>query len=153
MLRPFQMKASERAAPDEEGMMFSVAAHESRRSFIGWAVSDWVLVEAWIVENRPYLMPKFSITTLTTGASALVVQLAMLTILCFSGSNVSMLITGSSTASQSSRVLLGALTSTRFAPASRWAWAPGRVLARPVQSITRSTPRAFQSGSVFIELK
>ncbi len=30
-------------------------------------------------------MPKFSITTLTTGARALVVQLAMLMILCFAG--------------------------------------------------------------------
>ena len=98
-------------------------------------------------------MPKFSITTLTTGASALVVQLAMLMILCFRGSNVSRLMPGSSTASQSSRFLLGALTSTRLAPASRWAWAPGRVVARPVQSITRSTPRAFQSGSAFIESK
>src|SRR4029453_3304672 len=153
MLRPGQMKASERAAPDEEGMMFSVAAHESRRSFIGWSVSDWVLVYAWIVENRPDLMPKFSITTLTTGASALVVQLAILTILCFSGSNVSRLMPVKSTASQSSRVFLGALTSTRFAPASRWAWAPERVLARPVQSITRSTPRALQSGRPFTESK
>ena len=71
-------------------------------------------------------MPKFSITTLTTGASALVVQLAMLTILCCAGSNVSRLMPGSSTASQSSRFLLGALTSTRLAPASRWAWAPAR---------------------------
>jgi hypothetical protein len=97
-------------------------------------------------------MPKFSITTLTTGASALVVQLAMLTILCRAGLNVSRLMPGSSTASQSSRVLLGALTSTRVAPASRWAWAPGRVVARPVQSITRSTPSAFQSGRDFIEL-
>ena len=87
-------------------------------------------------------MPKFSITTLTTGASALVVQLAMLTILCFSGSNVSRLMPGSNTASQSSCFLLGALTSTRLAPASRWACAPGRVVARPVQSITTSTPSA-----------
>ena len=58
---------------------------------------------------------------------------------------------GSSTASQSSCVLLGALTSTRLAPASRWAWAPARVLARPVQSMTRSMPSAFQSGRLFIE--
>src|SRR4030095_7024920 len=36
ILRPSQMNARARAAPDEEGMMFSVAAHESRRSFIGW---------------------------------------------------------------------------------------------------------------------
>ena len=98
-------------------------------------------------------MPKFSITTLTTGASALVVQLAMLMILCFAGSNVSRLMPGNNTASQSSRVLLGALTTTRLAPASRWAWAPARVEARPVQSITRSTPRPFQSGRAFIESK
>ena len=78
-------------------------------------------------------MPKFSITTLTTGASALVVQLAMLTILCFAGSNVSRLMPGSNTASQSSRVLLGALTSTRLAPASRWAWAPAR--GRPAGAV------------------
>ena len=55
---------------------------------------------------------------------------------------------GSRTASQSSRVLLGALTSTRPAPASRCAWAPARVVARPVQSSTTSTPRAAQSGVV-----
>jgi len=87
-------------------MIFSAAAHESRRSFIGWSVSDWVLVYACTVENRPYWIPKFSMTTFTTGASALVVQLAMLTILCFSGSNVSRLMPGSNTASQSSCFLL-----------------------------------------------
>jgi hypothetical protein len=38
------MNARARAAPDEEGMMFSAAAHESRRSFIGWSVSACVLV-------------------------------------------------------------------------------------------------------------
>lgn len=38
------MNFSALAAPDEDGMMFSAAAHESRRSFIGWSVSDWVLV-------------------------------------------------------------------------------------------------------------
>src|SRR4029077_4655777 len=119
ILRPFQMKARARAAPEEEGIMFSVAAHESRRSFIGWSVSAWRFVYACIVENRPDLMPKFSITTLTTGANALVVQLAMLTILCFSGSNLSRLTPGSNTASQSSCFLLGALTSTYLAPASR----------------------------------
>jgi len=32
------------AAPDDDGMMFSAAAQESRRSFIGWPVSDCVLV-------------------------------------------------------------------------------------------------------------
>ena len=32
------------AAPDDDGIRFSAAAHESRRSFIGWSVSDCVLV-------------------------------------------------------------------------------------------------------------
>ena len=54
---------------------------------------------------------------------------------------------GSRTASQSSSVLLGALTSTLLAPASRCACAPARVVARPVQSSTRSTPSARQSGA------
>ena len=47
---------------------------------------------------------------------------------------MSRLMPGSSTASQSSCVLLGALTSTRLAPASRWAWAPARV-RRPSRAI------------------
>src|SRR4029453_17693232 len=53
ILRPSQMNARARAAPDEEGMMFSVAAHESRRSFIGWSVSACEFVEALMAENRP----------------------------------------------------------------------------------------------------
>ncbi len=44
ILSPGQMKLSAFAAPDEEGIKFSAAAHESRRSFIGWSVSDWELV-------------------------------------------------------------------------------------------------------------
>src|SRR4030095_1096376 len=102
IVSPFQMKERARAAPEEDGIIFSAAAHESRRSFIGWSVSDCVFVYACIVENRPDLMPKFSMTTLTTGASAFVVQLAMLMILCFSGLNVLRFIPGSKTASQSS---------------------------------------------------
>ncbi len=42
--RSGQMKPSALAAPDDDGMMFSAAAQESRRSFIGWSVSDCVLV-------------------------------------------------------------------------------------------------------------
>ena len=38
------MNFSAFAAPDDDGMMFSAAAQESRRSFIGWSVSDCVLV-------------------------------------------------------------------------------------------------------------
>ena len=38
------MNWSARAAPDAEGMMFSLAAQESRRSRIGWSVRDCVFV-------------------------------------------------------------------------------------------------------------
>jgi hypothetical protein len=42
--RSLQMNCSARAAPELDGMMFSAAAQESRRSFIGWSVSDCELV-------------------------------------------------------------------------------------------------------------
>ena len=99
-------------------------------------------------------MPKFSITTLTTGASALVVQLAMLTILC---------------CCRVERVEVDARQQHGVAVLARLAGrahqhalragievrlgARARRVARPVQSITRSTPSAFQSGRAFIESK
>ena len=97
-------------------------------------------------------MPKFSITTLTTGASALVVQLARLMILCLSGSNVSRLIR------QRSSIAVFALLARR---ADRYALGAGVEMGlgagtrgrSPLQSITGSTPRAFQFGSAFIESK
>jgi len=41
---PLRVVGAEVAAPEEEGMTFSAAAQLSRRSFMGWSVSDWVLV-------------------------------------------------------------------------------------------------------------
>src|SRR5690606_3131150 len=115
-LRSGQMNLSDLAAPDDEGIMFSAAAQESRRSFIGWSVSDWVFVYACTVTKKPFWMPNASRKTLTTDASALVVQLAMLTMCWVFGSNVSALIPGSRTASASSRVFGAALISTCCAP-------------------------------------
>ena len=48
--------------------------------------------------------------------------------------------------------LLGALTSTYFAPRSRCTCAPDRTVARPVQSTTTSTPSLPQSGISFAAL-
>src|SRR5215831_158842 len=74
-------------------------------------------------------MPKRSWMSLTTGASAMVVRLAMLRMWCACGSKWSALLPGSSTASHWCSDLLGALISTHVAPRSRYAWAPERVTA------------------------
>jgi len=75
------------AAPVELGMMFMYALRPPRQSFLeGPSCVGWVAVTACTVVMRPSSMPQVSSSTLTTGARQLVVQLALLTIVCAAGS-------------------------------------------------------------------
>ena len=98
-------------------------------------------------------MPKFSIRTLTTGASALVVQLAMLMILCFFRVEMVEVDAGQQDCVAIVECLARRADQHPLRAAIEVRLGAGRVVARPVQSITRSTPSDFQSGSSFIELK
>ena len=64
------MNFSAFAAPEEDGMMFSLAAQESRRSFIGWSVSegDLVTVAAWY-DNEFGYATRLAETVATLAAS------------------------------------------------------------------------------------
>lgn len=86
---------------------------------------------------NPCSIPASSSSTLARGASALVVQEAFETIVCTAGSYASLLTPYARVTSAPSD---GALTSTFFAPASRWARAALAEVKRPVASRTRSTP-------------
>ena len=79
------------------------------------------------------------------GTKQLVVQEAFDTTKSFAGSNSWSLTPTTKVASAS---LAGAEMITRAAPASRWAAASGRVVNRPVDSITTSTP-SESHGSAF----
>ena len=67
------------AAPVLLGMMFSKMPRPPRQSLLlGPSTVFWVAVAACTVVIRPRLMPHLSLSTLVMGASALVVQLALL---------------------------------------------------------------------------
>ena len=57
-------------------MMLIAAARARRRSLCGRSRICWSFVYAWIVVMKPCSTPKASSSTLTIGATQLVVQLA-----------------------------------------------------------------------------
>ena len=90
---------------------------------------------------NPCSIPKASSSTLIIGARQLVVQEAFDTIRWSSGSNSCSLTPITKVASSP---LPGAETTTRDAPAFRWAAAWSRLRKWPVDSITTSTPSSPQ---------
>ena len=89
-------------------------------------------------------MPKVSSRTLATGVRQLVVQEALLMILCFA---LSMVVWLMPKATVMSGLVAGAEMSTRGAPAARWVSAFSRAVNRPVHSMTRSTLLAAWGSS------
>src|SRR4051812_32128909 len=125
------------AAPVDDGMMFCSAPRPPRQSFLlGPSTVGWVAVVAWIVVIRPSARPKLSSMTLAIGARQLVVQDALLTILCLLGSYLLWFTPMTSVGTSSSLALVGAEMTTRLAPALRWLDAPSRSVNRPVDSTT-----------------
>ncbi len=88
-------------------------------------------------------MPKLSCNTFATGARQFVVQEALEMILCATGSYLSSFTPRTIVKSAS---LPGALISTFLAPAVRCLLAPVLSVKKPVDSITRSTPRSFHGS-------
>ncbi len=84
--------------------------------------------------------PKLSERTLLIGAKPLVVQLALLRILCFSGSYVLSLTPKTNVASGFSA---GAEIRTFFAPAVRCLLAPSRLVNKPVLSTAKVNAEVF----------
>src|SRR3990172_2688906 len=79
-----------------------------------------------------------------TGARPFVVQLALLRMLCFSGSYLSLFTPRTTVKSGFSA---GALMSTFFAPAAKCLDAPSRLVKKPVDSTARKTPRSFHGNA------
>merc|ERR1712084_10737 len=75
------------AAPVDDGMMLADAARPAHQSlpFIELSTTICEAVAAWTVVMRPFLMPNFSLMTLTRGARPLVVHEAHETT-CIDGS-------------------------------------------------------------------
>ena len=73
------------------GPTAGVPARARRRSLYGRSSRFWSFVYAWMVVIQPLEMPKFSWSTLATGARQLVVHDAFDTMACFDGSYVSWL--------------------------------------------------------------
>jgi hypothetical protein len=128
-----------RAAPVDVGMRLIAAARARRRSSCGRSRMRWSFVYAWIVVMKPRWIPNVSCSTFAIGATQFVVQEAFDTILCASGSYSSSLTPITSVMSGS---VAGAEMTTRFAPASRCCCAPSRLVKKPVDSSTTSTPRS-----------
>src|SRR3954469_11534440 len=113
------------AAPVAAGMMFCAAPRPPRQSFLlGPSTVGCVAVIACTVVIKPSARPKFLSITYATGARQLVVQLALLTILCLAGSYLLLFTPMTSVGTSSSFALVGAEMTTRFAPALRWFDAP-----------------------------
>src|SRR3990170_5758785 len=132
------------AAPVLVGMMLTAAARARRKSLWTMSWTFWSFVYEWAVVMKAFSRPKLSLRTLLTGARQLVVQLALLIMLCFSGSYVSLFTPRTNVASGFSA---SALMRTFFAPAVRCFEAPSRLVKKPVDSTARKTPRSFQ-GSI-----
>ncbi len=90
-------------------------------------------------------MPKASSSTLTIGTKQFVVHEAFETTTWVAGSKVSSFTPTTKVASAPSD---GAEMTTRFAPASTWAAAASRLVKRPVDSTTTSTPSSFHGSAV-----
>ena len=74
------------AAPVEVGIRLIAAARARRRSLCGRSRICWSFVYAWIVVMKPDSIPQVSWSTLAIGATQFVVQEALETIRCASGS-------------------------------------------------------------------
>src|SRR6478736_5514176 len=92
----------------------------------------------------PCSTPKASSITFTSGTKQFVVHDAFDTTLWVAASNVSSLTPITKVASAPAD---GADTTTKGAPASRWAAALARSVKKPVDSTTTSTPRSPQGNS------
>ena len=93
---------------------------------------------------KAFSSPKLSARTLLTGARQLVVQLALLRMLCFSGSYVSLFTPMTMVVSGPSA---GADMRTFLAPAVRCLVAPSRLVNKPVDSTAKYTPRSFHGSA------
>src|SRR5664280_2866000 len=93
----------------------------------------------------PLSIPNASSSTFTIGAKQLVVHEALETTKSLAGSNSESFTPITKVASTP---VAGAATITRLAPASRWAAADSRVVNRPVDSITTSTPSSPQGNAL-----
>src|SRR5262249_53706317 len=98
-----------------------------------------------MVVISPDSTPKASSSTLIIGTKQLVVQEAFDTTLWAAASKVSSLTPITNVASAPE---LGADTITNGAPASRWAAAASRLVKKPVDSMTTSTPRSAQGSAL-----
>ena len=74
------------AAPVEVGIRLTAAARARRRSLCGRSRICWSFVYAWIVVMKPDSTPASSCSTFAIGATQLVVQDALETMLCAVGS-------------------------------------------------------------------
>merc|ERR1719506_1943416 len=134
------------AAPVEEGMILAEAARPARQSpFMEPSTVSCEAVAAWTVVMRPFLMPNFSLMTLTIGARPLVVQEAHETTDIL-GSYSSVLTPTTMVGVSAS--LAGAEMTTFFAPPSMCFWQPSVVVKAPVDSQTYSTPLSLHGISV-----
>ena len=103
-----------------------------------------------MVVIQPFLMPKLSCKTLANGARQLVVHEAFDTTTCFAGSYCSWL---TPSTKDPSGPVAGAVMMTRFAPPATCLAASSRLVNRPVDSNTTSTPRSAHgswAGSLWV---
>src|SRR5215211_6474474 len=128
-----------RAAPVDVGMRLIAAARARRRSSCGRSRMRWSFVYAWIVVMKPRSIVNASCSTFASAATQLVVQDALETMWCRSGSYWSSFTPRTTVRSGS---VAGAEMITFFAPASRCFCAPSRFVKKPVDSITTSTSRS-----------
>merc|ERR1719482_2447525 len=134
------------AAPVEDGMMLAEAARPARQSpFMEPSTVSCEAVAAWTVVMRPFLMPNFSLMTLTIGARPLVVQEAQDT--TFIEVLYSSWLTPTTMVGVSAS-LAGAEMITFFAPPSMCFRQPSVVVKAPVDSQTYSTPALDHGISV-----
>ena len=131
------------AAPVVVGIILIAAALARRKSLWGRSSILWSFVYEWIVVMRPFLTPKASFMTLTTGAMQFVVHDAFDNILSLAASYVSSF-TPKTTVLISP--LAGADIITFLAPAERCRDVFSLSLNMPVDSITYSTPSLPQGN-------
>ena len=104
------------AAPVDVGMRLIAAARARRRSLCGKSRITWSFVYAWIVVMKPLWIPPSSCSTFASGATQFVVQEALDTMWCDSGSYAPSFTPSTIVMSGS---VAGAEITTFFAPASR----------------------------------
>src|SRR4051812_2397435 len=113
------------AAPVEDGTMFWAAALPSRQSFLfGPSTIDWLAVYEWTVLRIAFSTPRASSRIARIGEAAFVVQEAFEVISQVESlsSLIPMRTVAPSTPSTGAS-FIGAVTTTRLAPASKWALA------------------------------